>query len=308
MSPRHWAVHATNYPKMLLSEAISRYLKELAEVRLVSEHTTSNYRRDLTRFAEHCGDMPVNDLSREHVQAWIVAGYGKGLSPATLARRLSAVRGLLDASMKKSWCEKNVAAGMRPPKQPKRLPRTLPPEQTSQMMRATDASSEERDLALFAVMYGCGLRVSEAVGLNLQDVSLEAAELRVFGKGKKERVVPMPQGVTGLVRAYLEVRDNTAADQDALFLNRRGGRLTARSAQRMVKQRALETGSDISVTPHRLRHSFATHLLAGGVDLRAIQELLGHASLGTTERYTHLDIAKLTEVYDSAHPRAKRKS
>jgi len=293
---------------MLLSEAIARYLKELAEVRLVSEHTISNYRRDLTRFAEHCGDMPVADISREHVQGWVVDGYGKGLSPATLARRLSALRGLLDTAMKKSWCDMNVAAGMRPPKQPKRLPRTLPPEQTSQMMHATDSSAEERDLALFAVMYGCGLRVSEAVGLNLQDVSLEGAELRVFGKGKKERVVPIPQGVIRLIRNHLEVRDSMALDQDALFLNQRGGRLTVRSVQRMVKRRALETGSDISVTPHRLRHSFATHLLAGGVDLRAIQELLGHASLGTTERYTHLDIAKLTEVYDSAHPRARRKS
>lgn len=292
---------------MQLSEALARYLKQLSDVRLASEHTTSNYRRDLTRFIEHCGDIPVQDISREHVQAWMVAGYGQGLSPVTLARRLSALRGLLDMAMQSGWCEKNVAAGIRPPKQPKRLPRTLPPEQTSQMMRATDSSSEERDLAIFAVMYGCGLRVSETVGLNLQDVSMESAELRVFGKGKKERVVPMPQGVVKLLQDYLENRDSTLSES-AIFLNQRGGRLTARSVQRMVKKRALETGADISVTPHRLRHSFATHLLAGGVDLRAIQELLGHSSLGTTERYTHLDMARLTEVYDSAHPRAKRKS
>lgn len=294
---------------MNLSEATGRYLKQLAEVRLASEHTISNYRRDLERFIEHCGDKPVEHVSRDDVQSWVVAGYGQGLSPVTLARHLSSLRGMLDTAMKAGWCEKNVAAGVRPPKQPKRLPRTLPPEQTSQMMHETSSSFEERDLALFAVMYGCGLRVSEAVGLNLKDVSLDAAELRVFGKGKKERVVPIPQGVIDLIRGYLEVRGRVAAavDGDALFLNRRGGRLTARSAQRMVKRRALETGADISVTPHRLRHSFATHLLAGGVDLRAIQELLGHSSLGTTERYTHLDIAKLTEVYDQAHPRAKRK-
>jgi len=293
---------------MNLSEAVARFLKELTEVRLASEHTISNYRRDLERFKEHVGDLPLADVSREDVQSWIVAGFGQGLSPVTLARRLSALRSMLDAAMKAGWCEKNVAAGVRPPKQPKRLPRTLPPEQTSQMMHDTASSAEERDLALFAVMYGCGLRVSEAVGLNLHDVSLEAAELRVLGKGKKERVVPIPQGVIDLIRGYLEVRDSMSASESALFLNRRGGRLTARSAQRMVKQRALETGADISVTPHRLRHSFATHLLAGGVDLRAIQELLGHSSLGTTERYTHLDIAKLTEVYDQAHPRARKKS
>jgi len=291
---------------MNLSEAVARYLKQLAEVRLASDHTISNYQRDLKRFIEQCGDMPIESVTREHVQSWVVAGYGQGLSPVTLARRLSALRGLLDVAMKAGWCSKNVAAGVRPPKQPKRLPRTLPPEQTSQMMHDTSSSAEERDLALFAVMYGCGLRVSEAVGLNLRDVSLEAAELRVLGKGKKERVVPIPQGVIDLIRGWLDVRG--VASSDAMFLNQRGGRLTVRSAQRMVKQRALETGADISVTPHRLRHSFATHLLAGGVDLRAIQELLGHSSLGTTERYTHLDIAKLTEVYDQTHPRAKRKS
>jgi len=292
---------------MQLSEAIARYLKQFSEVRLASEHTISNYKRDLTRFIEHSGDIAIEDVSRDHVQGWMVAGYGQGLSPVTLARRLSALRGLLDAALRAGWCKKNVASGIRPPKQPKRLPRTLPPEQTSQMMHATDSSAEARDLAIFAVMYGCGLRVSEAVGLNLQDVSLGAAELRVFGKGKKERVVPIPDGVISLIESYMEERDSSSSET-ALFLNLRGGRLTARSVQRMVKQRALETGADISVTPHRLRHSFATHLLAGGVDLRAIQELLGHSSLGTTERYTHLDMAKLTEVYDSAHPRARRKS
>jgi len=293
---------------MQLSEAVTHHLKQLADVQLASPHTVSNYKRDLTRFVEHCGDIPVTDVSRDGVQGWIVAGYGQGLSPVTLARRLSALRGLLDMAMRSGWCEKNVAAGIRPPKQPKRLPRTLPPEQTSQMMHATDSPSEERDLALFAVMYGCGLRVSETVGLNLHDISMEGAELRVFGKGKKERVVPVPEGVLRLLQSYLDQRVTGITSETALFLNRRGGRLTARSVQRMLKKRALDTGADMSVTPHRLRHSFATHLLAGGVDLRAIQELLGHSSLGTTERYTHLDMAKLTEIYDSAHPRAKRKS
>jgi len=293
---------------ILLTEALARYLQQLADVRLASEHTVSNYKRDLTRFLEHAGDIPVTDVSRDIVQDWMVAGYGQGLSPVTLARRLSALRGLLDMAMQSGWCEKNVAAGIRPPKQPKRLPRTLPPEQTSQMMHATDSSSEERDLALFAVMYGCGLRVSETVGLNLHDISMEAAELRVFGKGKKERIVPVPEGVLTLIQNYLDQRAMNTTSEKAVFLNQRGGRLSARSVQMMVKKRALETGADMSVTPHRLRHSFATHLLAGGVDLRAIQELLGHSSLGTTERYTHLDMAKLTEVYDSAHPRAKRKS
>ena len=136
---------------------------------------------------------------------------------------------------------------------------------------------------------------------------LHAGELRVLGKGRKERIVPIPAQVVSLVRGYLAERPAAPAQQ-AVFLNARGGRLTARSVQRMLKERALATGADMSVTPHRLRHSYATHLLAGGVDLRAIQELLGHSSLSTTERYTHLDIAHLTEVYDKAHPRARKRS
>jgi len=183
----------------------------------------------------------------------------------------------------------------------------MPPEQTAALMNSTDRASELRDLALVALMYGCGLRVSEVVGLNIDAVDMQQFELRVFGKGRKERIVPLPQGAVHCLQAYLAERVS-AMEEHAVFLNRFGKRLTARSVQRMLKERALENGADVSVTPHRLRHSFATHLLAGGVDLRAIQELLGHASLATTERYTHLDIAKLTEVYDKTHPRAKKKS
>jgi len=291
-----------------LKAAIDRFLEQLADVRLASHHTIDSYRRDLTNFLKHCGDIELQQISRGQVQDWLVAAHARGLAPATLARRLSALSSFLDMAVEAGWCPVNVAAGMRPPKQPKRLPRNLPPEQTSQLLRATEMQNEARDLALLGVMYGCGLRVSETVGLNLNDVDLHACELRVFGKGRKERIVPIPAGVVALLRQYIEERPAQSGDEQAVFLNRRGGRLTARSVQRMLKKRALETGADTSVTPHRLRHSFATHLLAGGVDLRAIQELLGHASLSTTERYTHLDIARLTEVYDSAHPRAKRKS
>jgi len=292
---------------LTLTAAISRFLRDLAEVRAASPHTVSNYRRDLEGFAEHCGAMPLAAIGNREVQDWVVAGHARGLSPATLARRLSALRSFFDAAVQAGWCEKNGAAGVRPPKQAKRLPRTLPPEQTAQLLHATDKESEARDAALLAVMYGCGLRVSEAVGLNLIDLHMETAELRVLGKGRKERIVPMPAGVVQLLQQWLDERMLKSGDREAVFLNQRGGRLTTRSVQRMLKARAIETGADMSVTPHRLRHSFATHLLAGGVDLRAIQELLGHASLATTERYTHLDINKLTEVYDAAHPRARRR-
>jgi len=289
-----------------LKEAITLFLQELADVRLASIHTVAAYRRDLSQFMDQCGESTaLSAITRTQIQDWLVSSHASGLAVSTLARRLSAVSSFFDAAVNAEWCKTNIAAGVRPPKQPKRLPRTLPPEQTSVLMGKTDRSSELRDLALLAVMYGCGLRVSEVVGLDLVDVDLHQFELRVFGKGRKERIVPLPEGAVQYVQGYLAER-MSGDEEQALFLNNRGKRLSVRSVQRMLKERALQTGADVSVTPHRLRHSFATDLLAGGVDLRAIQELLGHASLATTERYTHLDIAKLTEVYDQTHPRAKK--
>jgi len=296
-----------------LQEAIGSFLDELADVRLASVHTVSAYRRDLLKFMSHCGsDTDVDHITRTQVQDWLVASHAAGLAASTLARRLSAVSSFFDDAVRSGHCKSNVAAGVRAPKQPKRLPRTLPPEQTSALMQHTDRHSDHRDLALLAVMYGCGLRVSEVVGLNMHDINLDQHELRVFGKGRKERVVPLPEGAMQYLQVYLSEREahtvSESAEQDQpVFLNKYDTRLSIRSVQRMLKERAVETGADVSVSPHRLRHSFATHLLAGGVDLRAIQELLGHASLGTTERYTHLDIAKLTEVYDKTHPRARKK-
>ena len=290
---------------MLLQDAVDRFITELKEIRMASPHTVSNYQRDLNKFIQHCSDnITLDALARSDVQDWLVAGHAAGLSPATLARRLSALRSLLDSCVQIGCCEKNVAAGVLAPKQRKRLPKALPPEQTAKLMQPTDAASDLRDAALLAVMYGCGLRVSEVVGLNLEDVNTWAKELRVLGKGKKERIVPVPTEAVKILEDYITSRQSLS---HAVFLNMRGSRLTTRSVQRMLKKRALETGADVSVTPHRLRHSFATHLLAGGVDLRAIQELLGHSSLATTERYTSLDINKLTEVYDKAHPRSGRK-
>lgn len=293
---------------MQLSEAISEYLRQLRDIRLASHHTVAAYRRDLKRFLAHCGDIPLSTISRRQVQDWLVAAHASGLAPASLARRLSALRSFLDTAVRMNWCAENAADGIAPPKQAKRLPRTLPPEQTTLLLQPTHAESESRDLALLAVMYGCGLRVSEVAGLNLADIDMGEAEMRVRGKGGKERVAPIPDGARTLLSNYLDQRMGHAdINQQALFLNRSGNRLSVRGIQRMLKKRALATGADVSVTPHRLRHSFATDLLVGGVDLRAIQELLGHASLSTTERYTHLDINKLTGIYDKAHPRARKR-
>jgi len=293
---------------MQLSRAVSAYLEQLADVRLASVHTISSYGRDLEQFMNNVGDVVISEIDMRQVRDWLAEGYASGWSPATSARRLSAVRGLFRFAEGAGWCETDVTTGLKPPKPRKRLPRALPPEQT-QMLLGEDAETSERDMALLAVMYGCGLRVSEAVGLNIHDVDLGAGELRVLGKGRKERVVPIPALAVELLEAHWSQRLGHAdPSQQAMFLNRSGGRLSTRSVQRMIKKRAMQTGADVSTTPHTLRHSFATHLLAGGVDLRAIQELLGHASLSTTERYTHLDINRLTKVYDEAHPRARRQS
>ncbi len=290
---------------MQLSAAIGAFLHQLAEVRLASPHTVAGYARDLRDFLHRQGDMPVAGITRRHVHDWLVALHASGLAAASIARHLSAMRSFLDAAVEAGWCEQNIAHGLKAPKLPRRLPRAVSPEQTGLLLTRTDARSEWRDMALLGVMYGCGLRVSEAVGLNLTDLSMEMAEIRVLGKGRKVRIVPVPAGVLGLLQRYLEDRSGRT-DEQALFLNRFGRRLSVRTVQRMLKRRALSVGADVSVTPHRLRHAFATQLLSGGVDLRAIQELLGHASLTTTERYTHLDITGLTRAYDKAHPRVRR--
>ncbi|MDQ6988212.1 MAG: tyrosine-type recombinase/integrase [Mariprofundaceae bacterium] len=292
---------------MQLAEAVAAFLTQLRDVRLASPHTIDAYSRDLKHFLTTTGDITLSEIERRHVQDWLVLQHAAGLAASSLARRLSALRSMFDAAVRSGWCACNPADGITPPKQAKRLPRTLPPEQTAMLMQPTDAFSDVRDTALLAVMYGCGLRVSEAVGLDIYDIDLQAAEMRVHGKGGKERIAPMAEGVCRLLAVHLQRRaEHLDSQQHAVFLNRRGGRLSARSVQRMLKKRALLTGADHAVTPHRLRHSFATHLLAGGIDLRTIQDLLGHASLSTTERYTHLDIDKLSGIYDAAHPRARK--
>lgn len=292
---------------MTLTEAKQKFLTQLESVRLASAHTVGNYRRDIENLVHFCDDgLTLEQLTRQTIQQWVIDGYGSGLAPATLARRLSAVRSMLDHAQQQGWVEKNVADGVKAPKLPKRLPRALPPEQTSMLLQDSESQNNERDAMLVAMMYGCGLRVSEVVSLNMFNINWGAAEVRVLGKGRKERIVPIPAQVLKMLHSWLEDSSQGGLDEP-LFKNRFGQRLGVRSVQRMLKKRALELGADVSVTPHQLRHSFATHLLVGGMDLRAVQELLGHSSLATTERYTHLDINVLTRDYDAAHPRARRK-
>ncbi|MDQ7002866.1 MAG: tyrosine recombinase XerC [Ghiorsea sp.] len=292
------------------------FLAELQQVRLASKHTVSNYQRDLNRFIDFYHqhtqkDMMVDQISREHIQDWLVLGHSQGLAPATLARRLSTIKSIFTFALRHKYCPDNPATGIRAPKLGKRLPKTLPQHQTQALLETTNRKADSRELAVLGLLYGCGLRVSEVVGVNLNHLSLnfrqELGEVRVLGKGNKERIVPLPAVAVQLMGNWLEERNNLLPKEDAVFLNKFGTRLSIRSVQRMLKSRALETGVDLSITPHKLRHSFATDMLTGGANLRTIQQFLGHASLATTEHYTHVTLPQLKKTYTDAHPRAKAK-
>ncbi len=288
----------------------------MVHIRLVSHHTVSNYKRDLQRFSEFCAknkakkeeNIIIQDVSREMIQDWLVAGHGQGLAAATLARRLASIKSLFAFALRQQHCVDNPAQGIRGPKLGKRLPKTVPQEQTTQLLKETNRPYDERELALLALLYGCGLRVSEVVGINLGDLTLQAGfnTVRVVGKGNKERIVPLPEVAVELVQTWLHERASLLPNHHALFLNRFGKRLNVRSVQRMLKDRALTTGADVSITPHRLRHSFATDMLAGGANLRTIQKMMGHASLTTTEHYTHITLPQLQQAYVDAHPRSTK--
>jgi len=300
---------------MTLAAAMERYLNQLASVQRYSPHTIDAYRRDFTSLTDYLPQaIALTGVERSALQSWLVVLHGQGLAAASLSRHLSAVRSLMDWAEQEGLIAHNAAIGIPLPKLPARLPRAVGAAQREQLLSDMDGDKlphdpwQARDLALVVVMYGCGLRVSEAVALNVNDLELCGAEsaLRVQeGKGHKQRLLPIPKGAVALLQRCISLRPLLPM-QPALFVNRRGGRITSRSVQRLVKTMALEKGLDQAVTPHRLRHAFATDMLAGGADLRAIQELLGHQSLATTERYTHLDIGQLQSVYQESHPRAKR--
>ncbi|HID35911.1 MAG TPA: tyrosine recombinase XerC [Ghiorsea sp.] len=295
------------------------FANELQQVRLASEHTINNYQRDLRQFLSFAMKLQqtqkqtfeITQINREMVQDWLVLGHSQGLAPATLARRLSSLKSLFAFALRQKLCPENPAAGIRAPKLGKRLPKTLPQHQTQALLETTNRKFDSRELALLALLYGCGLRVSEVVGVNIHDLSLNfkqsVGEVRVIGKGNKERIVPLPEVAVTLIADWLKKRSDLLPKEDAVFLNKFGTRLSVRSVQRMLKDRAMETGADMSITPHKLRHSFATDMLTGGANLRTIQQFLGHASLATTEHYTHITLPQLQKTYTNTHPRAKAK-
>jgi integrase/recombinase XerC len=288
---------------------LQAFLGHLHYERRLSLHTVENYGRDLRVFFALVGEQPLAQLQTHQIRRFVAALHARGLGGRSIARALSAWRGFFRYLAREHGFMHNPCAGVRAPRTEKRLPQALSPEQASKLVELPDDDAFAlRDRAMFELFYSSGLRLSELTSLKPADVDLRDATVRVTGKGAKTRVVPVGSFALAAIRAWLDVRDAIArGEQGALFLNQRGGPIGPRTVQRRLQDWALKLGLDTPVHPHMLRHSFASHLLQSSGDLRAVQELLGHASISTTQVYTHLDWQHLAKVYDAAHPRAKRK-
>jgi len=306
-----------------LSRAIDGFERYVADERRFSPRTVLAYRTDLDRFAdfwereyanESAAKTPLSKLDTLAVRSYLASLHRARLANRSLARHLSTLRSFFRWACREGHLEKSPARGLPAPRVPKTLPRAMTLPDTERLLAAEveDGFVPERELALFELLYATGLRVSEAAGLDLEDVDFSARLVRVTGKGSRERIVPFGETAGDALRAYLPSRaalrhraaEDARESAEPLFVNARGGRLTPRSMARLLKRRLRAAGLPAEISPHALRHTFATHLLQAGADLRAIQELLGHASLSTTQKYTHLDAARLAEVYRNAHPKA----
>jgi integrase/recombinase XerC len=296
-----------------LARRIDDYLAELARAGS-SAHSVRAYAADLRQFLTHLsppqGEPPApRAIDLLLLREWLAALYRDNLTTLTIRRKLAAVRGLFRFLVREGQIQINVARLVRTPKAPQRLPDVMTAEQANVLIDGVGTQAPERpypvrDRAIFEVLYGCGLRISELAGLNLEDVDRTQGWLRVRGKGRKERQVPLPGKAAEALERYLAERA-VVRDERAVFLNHRRGRLTDRGLRGIVKFYGVLVAGDSSIHPHSLRHAYATHLLADGADLRAIQELLGHARLSTTQKYTQVSLTDLMKVYDNAHPKAK---
>lgn len=308
--------------------SVARFLHHLAIEKNASPHTLKSYREDLdqavSHFQKQLGDdsAPTSKLTTRHVRAWLAWLHEQGYAKSTVARRLAGLRSWLRYLCRTGELKANPADGLKGPKQGRKLPAFLTEQQVAALLAApraekhgkkarkkADHAAEARDTAIFETIYSAGLRVSEAVGLNVADLDLDGGTAVVRGKGKKERLALLGRPAIAALSKWLEFRAGLlkaggAASEAAVFLNKNGGRLTVRSVARLLEKRLREAGIGGHASPHTLRHSFATHLLDHGAEIRGVQELLGHANLATTQIYTHLTTARLHESYRAAHPRA----
>jgi integrase/recombinase XerC len=304
-------MRSTREPRTTVGKAVTDFLLHLRE-RNASLHTIKAYSRDLSLFAAYAGSRGWKQIDHIAVRGFLSQLYGNGLSKTSVARALAAVRSLYRWLAREGVVEQNPAKLVSTPRLPKKLPRVPTIEEMNSVIDGEMpevAAFPERDRLMLELLYGCGIRNSELTGINVDDIRLSAEAILIRGKGKKERYVPFGDSVKAALTGYLPERQKVleAAHQHsvALLINRRGGRLTTRSVGRIIKKIAVAKGLSPDVHPHTLRHAFGTHMLEEGADLRAIQELLGHERLATTQRYTQLSMKHVLQVYDQTHPRAK---
>jgi integrase/recombinase XerC len=297
--------------RTIVEKASDQFLRSLRELN-ASPHTIKAYTGDLDIFSAYIGPRDWREIDHLAIRGFLSHLYETGLSKASVARSLAAVRSLYRWLAQEGVVEQNPAALVSTPKLPKKLPRVPTIEEMNTVLDGPMpevAAFPERDRLMFELLYGCGIRNSELVGINLDDIRLSNEAILIRGKGKKERYVPFGDSVKSVLASYLPLRLQMLAERrkntNALLINQRGGRLTTRSAGRIVKKVAVAKGLPPDVHPHTLRHAFGTHMLEEGADLRAIQEMLGHERLSTTQRYTQLSMKHVLEVYDQTHPRAK---
>ena len=301
----------------MLPHRVDQFLDYLRAERGASEQTLRAYASDLAQLVDYLevhhdlGEADPADIELNHLRGFVADRFEQNAA-SSIARKISTIRSFWTFLVKREYIEDDVASLLSSPKVSRPLKNYL---NVDEIFHLLDSNIPEgvlgvRDMAIWEIGYGCGLRASEIVGLDVDDVHLDEGWVRALGKGDKERQVPLGRKANRALQTYLSRRMELVDGdtQGALFLNYKGGRLTTRSLRRLLKEHLVRAGLDTSITPHGLRHSYATHLLDSGADLRGIQELLGHANLSTTQRYTHVSVDRLMEVYDQAHPLAQRKS
>ncbi len=296
-----------------IEKGIKKFLDSLGGERNASPHTLRAYRNELGRFAGYMGpEMRWKDVDHVSIRGFLSHLHSSGLSKVSVARALAALRSMYKWLAREGIVQQNPAKLVATPRLPKKLPRVPTMEEMNGLLDSQmpeNAAFPERDRAIFELLYGCGLRSSELVGIELGDIEEANGVILVRGKGKKQRYVPLEGAAETAVKTYRQARqeilEQARKNTRRLFVNRRGGPLTTRSVGRIVKQIAVAKGLPPDVHPHTLRHAFGTHMLTEGADLRAIQELLGHERLSTTQKYTQLSMTHVMEVYDRTHPRAK---
>lgn len=306
-----------------MNELIDKYMEYLDIERGASQHTLRNYRRDLIDFKDFLGSIPskssisneslidIDKIDNISIRSYLGSLYKRRNKKSTILRKLSSIKSFFKFLINKGYINKNPGALVSSPKRENRITRFASVDEIFRLLSITDNNNplSARDNAILELLYATGMRVSELTNLKIEDIDLNSMIVKVFGKGRKERIIPIGSKSRDSLKVYLSLRNKLLRnnrDVGWLFLNYRGGRLTSRSVGRITDKYISKSAMSKRLTPHSIRHSFATHLLDAGADLRSIQELLGHSSLSTTQRYTHVGIDRLMEIYDRSHPRSKK--